>query len=106
MVLQAFSNFFARSMHGQRGDIGAQADRQVPALAGFKRASPLFEPPFELGAGHVFKDTTDMLPIQRRPGCLPGDREEIPNEANFAQASYHQLPGSLRAAFGAQRKFI
>src|ERR1035441_6578177 len=52
-VLQTFSNFFARSMHGQRGDIGAQADRQVAALAGFKRASLLFEPPFELGAGHI-----------------------------------------------------
>jgi hypothetical protein len=39
MVLQAFSNLFARSMHGQRGDIGTQADSQVPALAGFKRAA-------------------------------------------------------------------
>jgi hypothetical protein len=53
MVLQAFSNFFARSMHGQRGDIGTQTDRQVPALAGFERAALLFEPPFELGAGHA-----------------------------------------------------
>src|ERR1035438_9493664 len=47
MVLEAFSNFFARSMHGQRGQLGAQADRQVPALAGFKRAASLFEPTFE-----------------------------------------------------------
>src|ERR1035441_2460881 len=53
MVLQASSNFFARSVHGQRSDIGAQADRQVPALAGFKSASLLFEPPLELGAGHA-----------------------------------------------------
>jgi hypothetical protein len=55
MVPQAFSNFFARSMHGQRSDIGTQADRQVPTLAGFKRASLLVEPPLKLGAGHALK---------------------------------------------------
>lgn len=42
-------------MHGQRGDIGAQADRQMPALAEFKRAFPLFEPAFELGASPMLK---------------------------------------------------
>lgn len=55
MVLQALSNFFARSVHGQRGDIGAQADSQVPALAGFKPAALLFEPSFELGAGQIVR---------------------------------------------------
>jgi hypothetical protein len=34
MALQAFSYFFARSMHGQRGNVSAQAHRQVTALPG------------------------------------------------------------------------
>src|ERR1035438_3585084 len=52
MALQAFSDFFARSMHGQRGNVSAQAHRQVTTLAGFERAALSFKPPFEFRAGH------------------------------------------------------
>jgi hypothetical protein len=72
-VLQAFSNFFARSMHGQRGDIGAQADRQVPALAGFKGASLLFEPPFELGGGHIERIQQMCCIVNRKMVLYPSN---------------------------------
>src|ERR1035438_459136 len=52
MMLQALSDLLARSVHRQRGDIGAQAYRQVAALPRCKRASLLFEPPFEFGTCH------------------------------------------------------
>jgi hypothetical protein len=48
MALQTLSDFLARSMHGQRGDSSAQADRQMAAFAGLERAAPFFEPPLEL----------------------------------------------------------
>src|ERR1039458_2548449 len=62
IVLQAFADFLARSVHWQRGDLGAQVYRQVAALARFERAAPLFEPSFELGAGHT--------PIVRQTCCI------------------------------------
>jgi|NGEPerStandDraft_6_1074524.scaffolds.fasta_scaffold217236_1 hypothetical protein len=55
MVLQAFSDFLAGSVHRQRGDIGAQAYNQVAALARFERAALLFEPSFELGTCHTLQ---------------------------------------------------
>ena len=84
MVLQAFSNFFARSVHGQRRDIGAQADRQVPALAGFKRASLLFQPPFELGAGHIER-------VQQM--CCIVNREMVLCPSNSVRPSSKRLAG-------------
>ena len=120
MVLQAFSNFFARSMHGQRGDIGTQADRQVPALAGFKRASLFFEPSFELGAGHVLRIqqicclSTEMLsrlqsvatppPLRVQPRHDALEREPAPFlKSPFAYAVV--CTRRLRVAVGTQANY-
>src|ERR1035438_5183293 len=62
IVLQAFADFLARSVHWQRGDLGAELYRQVAALAGFERTASLFEPSLEFGAGHT--------PIVQQTCCI------------------------------------
>jgi hypothetical protein len=65
----------------------AQEHLQMAALRGFKRAALLFEPPFELGAGHDLKYNSYVAPstgLSPR-GCLRARRDparrvgEIPN---------------------------
>ena len=69
MVFQAFADLLARSVHRQRGDIGAQAYRQMAAFARLEGAALLFEPSFELGAGHT-------LPMQQK--CCIVNRNVAP----------------------------
>jgi len=52
-MLQAFADFLVGPMHRQHGSSVAQEDSQMTALSGFKPAALLFEPAFELGAGHI-----------------------------------------------------
>ena len=52
-MFQAFADFLAGPMHREDGSLLAQEYLQMAAFRGFKRTAMLFEPPFELGAGHV-----------------------------------------------------
>ena len=54
-MLQALADFLARPMHREDGCLLAQEYLQMAALRGFKRASLLFQPTFELGAGHALR---------------------------------------------------
>ena len=47
------AKLFALAVHREGADAVAQSDGQVAALAGFKRASVLTQPPLELLARHT-----------------------------------------------------
>src|ERR1017187_6302270 len=89
-MLQAFADFLVGPMHRQHGSFVAQEDFQMTALSGFKPAALLFEPAFELGAGH-------MVRVQQM--CCIVNRKLVLYPSNSARPSSKRLAGVCKPYF-------
>src|ERR1035441_10836677 len=69
-MLQALADLFARPMHREDGCKLAQGYFQMAALRGYKRASSLFQPPFEFSACHISRIQQTCCIINRTVASL------------------------------------
>ena len=103
-MLQAFADFLAGPMHGEDGYLLAQEYLQMTALRGLKRTALLFEPPFELGAGHALRIQQICCTVNMHFAVLAHARNPTSTSPATPGSAPHRALDSLLGRPGKSRR--